>query len=248
MKYNVGKIFNIKINKGVITSISVFIEDLDKYKDLNGYKEPRTAYKIAEFNGEEAIYTILKDIGINRHISLEIKENDYETYAFLSNYVSDNSRISIDDILFLFPSGSLKNIKKITLDKKECIDVVKIDAGDEYGIVDIKYIEYTLMYAIWGRYLPEKKLQENLKKDYIVVTHCNEVYNYYNKYEDNSNKIIRRIMNTNGITFSGVFLVNTKDSLLKITAIEESNNVTYKEILPKGTIFYISNSAIAYMQ
>lgn len=248
MGNNIGKIFSIEIKEGVIVSIRVYISDLEKYKDLNGYKAPQTSYKIAEFNGDEAIYTILRDIGFNRNIDLKINKKDYEAYVLLSNYVSDDSRIMIDGSLFMSPSRKLKAIKKITLSEKESIHIIKIEAGDGYGVVNVEYVEYILMYAIWGKYLPEEILQENLKKNHTVETYNNEVYNYYRRHEDKCNKIVRRIMNTSNITWSGVFLVNIEDSLLKITAIEESTNITYKEILPKGTVFYISNCAIAYMQ
>lgn len=248
MNKNLWKIYSVKIDKGIIISISAYIDDAFKYIGLKGFNPPKTAYKIGEFNGEEAIYRILKDIDFNNSFDLKINLNDYEIFKLLSNYMADNARITIDGNLFMNPSSKLENIKKVTLDENEDIDIIKINSGEDSGIVDIKYIEYVFMYAVWGRKIYEKDLKDNLKRCYIVESHDGRIYNYYSKYEDSVNKVFRKVINTSGMTLLGVFLVNMNEKLLKFTVLEESHNITHKEILPKGTVFYISNGAIAYMQ
>lgn len=248
MNYNVNKIYSFEVEGGVITSISVYIDDLTKYVALEGYEAPQTAYKIAQFNGEEAIFRVLKDIGFDKDFDLKLNQNDYETYILLSGFMSDDSRVVFNNKHFYYPGRHLKNIKKVVLNKDESINTVKLNFGESYGFVTISYLEYMFTYAVWSGLLSEKDLIEDLKKKDIVETHRGDSFNYYSNLESGTNKIIRRVVSSNGTTIYGVFLVNIADTLLSFRAIENGYNMTYKEEIPKDSVFYMSNCTISIMQ
>lgn len=248
MNYNVNKIYSFEINEGIISSISVYIDDLTKYVTLEGYEAPQTAYKIAQFNGGEAIFRILRDIGFNKEFDLKLNQNDYETYTLLSAFISDDSRVVFNNKHFHYPGRHLKDIKKVVLNKDESINKVKLNFGESYGFVTVSYVEYMFTYAVWSGLSSEKDLIEDLKKRDIVETHRGDSFNYYSKLESGTNRIIRRIISSNGTTIYGVFLVNITDTLLSFRAIEKGYNMTYKEEIPKDSMFYMSNCTIAIMQ
>lgn len=248
MHYNVNKIHSFEVKEGIIDSISVYIDDLNKYVTLEGYEAPQTAYKIARFSGEEAISRILDDIGFNQKLDLKLSEDNYNTYLLLSDFVSDDSRIIFNGKYFLYPVMRLNSIKKVVLNKDETVNSVQVNLGESCSLVTISYLEYMFAYAVWVSIFTQKDLIDDLKNQEIVEDYLGNAFNYYKGLEYGNNKIVRRIVNSNGTTITGVFLVNVTETLLKFKAIENGNNLTYKEEIPKDTVFYMSNSTISFMQ
>lgn len=247
MSNNLGKIYSISINEGIITSVSVFIGNTDKYNELKGYVPPRTAYYIGEFNGDDAINTILNDLGI-KNISLNIHNSHFGEYSVLSNFLSDGVRININNKRFMHPAQSLLSIKKITLKRDESINMIKLDAKHDTGVVDISYQEYLVIQSIWGEYMEEDILVDNLKKKFVVETFDGHVYNYYAKQEVGNIKIIKYVSTRSDFCCEGVFSVNIENDLLQFTVLEESYSKTRDEIMPKGSVFYVSRDSITYMK
>ena len=247
MNENLGKIYSIEVKKGKIVEVCVYIQNPSKYTSLSGYGAPRTAYNIAEFKGEEAMKVILSDIGVE-DIEFDITKANYGEYSRLSGILSNGARIRIDDKIFMAPKERLIDIKKITLDKAEAINEIKLYAGEDSGVVDISWKEYLFIYELWGDKLKKEELSDELKRKYVVVTHQNEAYNYYNDLESDKEVVVKNISTSEGDSFRGVFLVNLDCNLLKITAIEEGYCMTRDEIIPRGSTFYASANSITYMK
>lgn len=256
MENNLWKILNIIIENNIIKRIDVYIEDLDKYSHLSGYKIFQSSENVGSFYNEEAIFTILKDIGFNKEISLNLYKNSYEVYTELSNFTTDFSRVRIDDELIILPySNPEKIITKVTLREDESIDTITVKLNTTIGSISttsteivFDYITYIFLYAICTKNSSKEELEEKLKKQPVVITHTGSYYNYYRELESGSNKIVKKVRTVDGTTYSGVFLVDTKDTLLEFLVIEKSNNLQTSEELYKDTIFYISYNNIIYMQ
>lgn len=245
---NLNKIYQIVIREGKITSISVYIDDLNRYTKLNGYCAPCTSYKIAEFRTEEAIYTILKDIGFEHAIDLNIKNNDCKTYIELANFLSNGFRAVIDGVTFMKPCDITNNINKVTLKENLFVNKVYLNLGTSNSNTKLSFTDYMFLRILWGECFTEEDLQKLLKKMPIVESYDGSNYNHYSSLEHGDYKIIRRVKNTNGDVFAGVFLVNVNDSLLKFRVIEPSYNLSLKKEIPKDAIFFISSKNISHMQ
>lgn len=248
MKYNVNKIYSFNIKDGVIDTISVYIDDLNKYKALEGYEAPQTSYNIAEFHGEDAIFRILEDIGFEQKFNLELNQNDYKVYTLLSEFISDEARVIFNGKQFYHPGRNLGLIKKVVLDELEFVEKIKLNFGEVNKYKYVTYEEYMFMYAVWSGVLSENELMIFLKKRDVVETHLGEAFNFYRSLETDNLKVAKRIVSTNGITITGIFLVDISKTLMRFKAIENGYNITYKEDIPKDSIFYMSNSTIALMQ
>lgn len=256
MSNNLWKILNIIVQDDIIKRLDVYVDDLEKYACLNGYRVFQSAECIGSFYGEEAIATILKDMGFTNKMNLNLKENSYDAYIELSNFLASFSRVKIEDEVIVLSYNNLENaVTKVTLNKDESINTIAFNLNTNYGGISARYkeivldyIKYKFLHALCGEYSSEEELEEKLKKEKIVVTYNSSHYNYYKNLEQGSNKIVRKIKTSDGTTYLGVFIVNIKDTLLKFEALEKSRNLNTKEDIYKNTVFYISNNNIAYMQ
>lgn len=246
-----NKINMIEIKEGKIISIRFNTDNPDKYTNLTGCKKINNDSDI-KFYTDEAIYTALKDIGFDNKIDLNLKNNDYKTYVKLSKFIHNHHGVIVDNNLFIFPSDKLKRVKKVTLKEDLSVNKVQLYVGEHfdkpYEVEDIDYISYAFMSALSSGILEEKDIEDTLKNDYLVEHYNGFIYNHYSQFERNGYKIVRKIISSNGYVFSGVFLVNIQDTLLKFEAIEKSYNSITKQDILRGTVFYISNNNIVYMQ
>lgn len=248
---NTNKINMIEIKEGKIISIRFNTDTPDKYKDLDGCKQISNASDI-KFYTDEAIYTVLKDIGFNDNVDLNLKNNNYKTYVELSKFIHNHHGIIVDGNLFVFPSDKLKRVKKVILNEDLSINNVELYIGecldDYYSAADIDYETYIFMFALSGETLEEKDIEDMLKSNYSAEHYNGFVYNHYSQLERNGYNIVRKVISSNDYVLLGVFLVNVQDTLLKFEAIEKSYNSTTKQDILIGTVFYISNNNIVYMQ